>query len=155
MSSETIEPLLEKYPALKKENLLPLLQDIQSALGHLSDESLDLVAKHLNLPLNRVHGVATFYDQFRFQGKGQHHVRICKGTACHLNGSSTYLKEIEKHLRVRAGHISKDRRYSLEIANCLGACQSAPVIEIDGIYYTNVTPAQLHNLLSNLKEKPE
>ena len=153
MTTEQLELILSKYPVNKKDGLLPLLQDIQREEGHLTDALLNEVGKHLNIPPNKVYGVATFYDHFRFHSRGQYHIRICGGTACHLYNSSTYLEEIEKQLKVRAGNASKDRKFSLELTTCMGACDSAPVIQVNDSLYTHVNEAELDNIIRTLKEK--
>ena len=152
---EALEKLLSKYPANRKEGLLPILQDIQKEQGYLPEEFLGGVSKYLNLPVNKIYGVAAFYDQFRFHPLGQHHIQICRGTACHLYGSSTYLMELEKQLKVKAGSISRDRKFSLEISNCMGSCESAPVVRVNNIFYSHVTPEELTRIIRSLKEKTE
>jgi NADH-quinone oxidoreductase subunit E len=153
MTKEDLEIILSKYPGNKKDGLLPILQEIQDKQGYLTDELLAGVGKYLNLPSNKVYGVATFYDQFRFHPQGLYHIKLCRGTACHLFGSATYLEEIEKQLKVKAGTTSRDRRYSLEISSCMGACESAPVLLVNETYYAHVTPVDLEKILRSLKEK--
>ncbi len=155
MTKEILENILSKYPANKKDGLLPILQDVQNQQGYLTDELLAQVGKYLNLPLNKVYGVATFYDQFIFHPQGQYHIRICRGTACHLFGSATYLDELEKQLKVEVGNTSKDRRFSLEVSNCMGACESAPIVNINDVFYTHVTEPELSRIIHSLKEKTE
>ncbi|MCX6268243.1 MAG: NAD(P)H-dependent oxidoreductase subunit E [Bacteroidetes bacterium] len=155
MTKENLESIFSKYPGNKKDGLLPILQEIQDQQGYLTDELLAEVGKYLNLPSNKVYGVATFYDQFRFHSQGQYHIRICNGTACHLIGSSTYLAELEKQLKVKAGSTSKDRKFSIEISNCMGACDSAPVIQINDVFYTHVTDSDLDRCIRSIKEKTE
>ena len=155
MTKENLEIILSKYPVNKKDGLLPILQEIQNQQGYLTDELLAAVGKYLNLPANKVYGVATFYDQFRFHPQGLYHIRICRGTACHLFGTSTYLDELEKQLKVKAGNTSKDRKFSIEIANCMGACESAPILHVNESFYTHVTPADLDRIINTLKEKTE
>ncbi len=152
---ELLAKILSKYPAGKKEGLLPILQEIQKQQGFLPEELLSEVGKYLNLPANKVHGVAAFYDQFRFRPLGQTHFKICRGTACHLYGSSNYLSELEKQLKVKAGGTSRDRKFSLEITNCLGACESAPVLQVNDKYYPHVTPEELAKIIRSFKEKTE
>lgn len=153
MTTEMFQSILTRYPANRKDSLLPLLQEIQREQGYLTEEVLNGVGKYLNLPANKVYGVATFYDQFRFHPQGLYHIRICRGTACHLFGSSTFQAELERQLRVKAGQSSKDRRYSLEISNCLGACDSAPVVSVNDTVYTRVTAEMLTSIINGLKEK--
>jgi NADH-quinone oxidoreductase E subunit len=150
---ETLEKILQNYTPGRKEGLIPVLQEIQELQGYLTEEAVEKVGKHLNLPLNKVYGVAAFYDQFRFKPRGRHHIRICKGTACYLFGSSTFLKEIEGQLKVRAGHTSRDKKFSLEVVSCLGACGQAPVIQVNETHYTRVDAEQLNTIIRMLKEK--
>jgi NADH-quinone oxidoreductase E subunit len=149
---ETIERILQKYPAGKKESLIPLLQDIQKEEGRLSDATLNKVSRHMNIPLNKIYGVATFYDQFRFEKKGQYHIQICKGTACHLFNASTFQFEIEKLLQVKVGQTTKDGKFSLEIVNCLGACSNSPVISLNGVPHGNLSIERLQKIFSKIKD---
>ncbi len=155
MTSEDLEVIFSKYPANKKDGLLPIMQEIQETHGYLTTDLLAAVGKYLNIPANKVYGVATFYDQFRFHPRGLFHIRICRGTACHLFGASTYLNEFENQLKVKAGGTSKDRKFSLEISSCMGACESAPVVHINDTFYTKVTETELEKIIRSLKEKTE
>ncbi|MCK9423035.1 MAG: NAD(P)H-dependent oxidoreductase subunit E [Bacteroidales bacterium] len=147
--------ILSEYPAGKKEGLLPILQEIQKERGFLTEDVLADVSLHLNLPINKIYGVAAFYDQFHFHPHGRNHFRICNGTACYLFGSSTFLKELEKQLKVKAGSTSRDGKFSLEIVTCLGSCDQAPVILVNETYYTRVTPGDLNKIIHSLKDKEE
>jgi NADH-quinone oxidoreductase E subunit len=153
MTKEQLESIFSKYPANKKDALLPILQEVQDQHGYLTDELLATVGKYVNLPANKVYGVATFYDQFTFHPQGEYHIRICRGTACHLFGSSTFLDKLEEQLKVKAGSTSKDKKFSLEISNCMGACESAPIVHVNENFYTHVTEADLDAIIRSLKEK--
>ena len=150
---EIFEKILVRYPMNKKDRLLPILQELQKETGYLTDEMLTEVGDYLGMPVNKVFGVAAFYDQFRFKALGAFHIRICRGTACHLFGSTTYLSELEKQLKVKAGGTSRDKKFSLEIVNCMGACDSAPVLRVNDIFYPHVTPEGLNRIIQSLKEK--
>jgi NADH-quinone oxidoreductase E subunit len=150
-----LEKIRDKYPASNKDFLLPLLQELQKQQGYLTEDLLAEVGRYLNMPANKVYGVAAFYDQFRFRPLGRFHIQLCRGTACHLYGTATYLDELEKQLKVKAGGTSRDRRYSLEIADCMGACESAPVLRINDTFYPHVTPDELTRIINTLKEKTE
>jgi NADH-quinone oxidoreductase E subunit len=144
---EHIEIILRKYPQGKKEFLIPLLQEIQHETGHLSDQSIGEVSKYTNIPLNKIYGVASFYDQFRFVKKGRYHIQVCKGTACHVYRSTMLLTEVEKILQLKAGQTTRDGSFSLEIVSCLGACANAPVIAINGNAHGNLTLEELQKIL--------
>jgi len=149
-----IEQILDKYPPQKKEGLLPILQEIQKEQGFLTDETLELVSQHLCIPVNKLYAVAAFYDQFRHSPEGKYHIQICCGTACHIYGSSTYLKELEKQLKLKAGGSSRDRKFSLEVVNCMGACDRGPIIKVNANYHCRVNAEALNRIILSLKEQP-
>jgi NADH-quinone oxidoreductase E subunit len=148
-----MEKIFEKFPVKKPESLIPLLQEVQQEQGFLTDEIIEKVSVYLGIPSSRIYGLASFYDQFRFRPRGQYHIRICRGTTCYLCSSSSYLKEIEKILKVKAGSLSRDKKFSLETVNCMGGCSQAPVIKINDTYYNNISPAEFAAVIRALKEK--
>ena len=150
-----MDHIFEKYSLKKPENLIPLLQEIQETNGYLTDEIVEKVSAHLNIPNNRIYGVATFYDQFRFKRRGMFHVQVCRGTSCYLCSSSSYLKEIEKLLKVQDASVSRDKKFSLETVNCMGGCSQSPVIRINDRYYHHLNVADLGEIIRTLREKTE
>ncbi|MEI6884524.1 MAG: NAD(P)H-dependent oxidoreductase subunit E [Bacteroidota bacterium] len=150
-----MDHIFEKYALKKTENLIPLLQDIQLEHGYLTDEIIEKVSAHLSIPTNKIYGVATFYDQFRFKPKGKYHIQVCRGTSCYLCTSSSYLREIEKLIKIQAGGVSRDKKFSLETANCMGGCSHSPVIRINSTYYHNLGMSDLSRIIKTLREKTE
>jgi len=150
-----IKNILEKYPDPTRDNLIPILQDIQNCKGYLSRESIIEVGSYLNLPSSKIYGVATFYNQFRFQPKGKYHVQVCRGTACHVLGSATVLQELEKQLRVKAGETTHDGLFSMEVVACIGACGLAPVISVNGEFFAKITPDAIKKIIETLKDKEQ
>jgi NADH-quinone oxidoreductase E subunit len=148
----SVNKLLSRYPAHKRENLIPILQEIQENEGFLSKESLIEVGKYLSLPGSKIYGVATFYNQFRFEAQGKYHIQICRGTACHVLGSATVLTELEKNLKISAGQTSRDGLFSIEVVACIGACGLAPVIAINGEFYAKVDGAAIAQIVVDLKK---
>jgi len=155
MTKENLASVLARYPANRKECLLPILQDLQQQVGHLGDDLLTEVGKYLNLPANKVYGVAAFYDRFKFHPKGKYHIRICNGTSCHLEGSATLLAELEKCLKVRTGGTSRDKRFSLEVTTCMGGCSCSPVVVVNDAVHLHVTLEELGTIIRFMKEKTE
>jgi NADH-quinone oxidoreductase E subunit len=151
MMKNKTEEILKKYRGVGRDSLIPILQDIQEAEGWLSEEALASVGVLLEIPASKVYGVATFYNQFRFQPKGRFHIQVCRGTACHVLGSATVLEEIKKSLKVDVDETTKDGLFSLEIVACLGTCGLAPVININGNFYAGVTKASLREILESYK----
>ncbi len=152
---EIVKQILEKYPSYKKESLIPILQDLTKQTDGLSEERLQSVSSYLGIPLNKTYGILTFYDQFRLPAKGKYHFQVCNGTSCHLNESSGLLSRIEELLQLKAGSISRDKRFSLEAVSCLGACAQGPVISVNGVFHTHVSREFLSKIVGQLKETKE
>ena len=144
---------MQNYPNSGRENLIPFLQDIQEKNGWLSENSIIKVGEHLKLPVCKIYGVATFYNQFCFQPKGKYHIQVCRGTACHVLGSLTVLQEVEKNLKIKPDETSKDGLFSLEVVACIGACGLAPVICINGEFHAKVTADSIKEILENYKQQ--
>jgi NADH-quinone oxidoreductase subunit E len=153
MSISTIEHIIEKYPEAKREYLIPLLQDIQSVEGYLSRESVVKVGHHLKLPTSKIYGVATFYNQFRFNAPGKFHIQVCRGTACHVKGSSNLLDTIKRELKINPGQTSRDGMFSLEVVACLGACGLAPLVCINGEFHATVDNKKIKKILKGLRSE--
>ena len=142
MSSPVVDitPILQQYPQCRRDALIPILQEVQQVHGYLSRESVTEIGKHLQLPSSKIYGVATFYNQFRFQPLGEYHVQVCRGTACHVKGSEKVLAAVSRELKIIPGETTRDGLFSLEVVACIGACGLAPVISINGEFYAGVTP---------------
>jgi len=151
--SQTIDEIIRKYLNTQRDSLIPILQEIQEELGYLSEEAIVKVGEYLKLPSSKIYSVATFYDQFRFEPKGKFNIRICRGTACHVDGSEAVLREVERQLKISAGQTTRDRMFSIEVVNCIGACGIAPVIAINGDFYNKITPANIREIIQSCKEK--
>ncbi len=147
-----VAAILEKYPDAGREALIPLLQDVQEEQGYISREAIKAISKHLGLPTSKIYGVATFYNQFRFEPRGKYHIQICRGTACHVKGSATVLEVLTRELKLEAGHTSRDGMFSLEVVACIGACGLAPVMSINGVFYAGLTPKKVREILDTYRE---
>jgi NADH:ubiquinone oxidoreductase subunit E len=146
-------PVLAHWPRGRRESLIPVLQEIQEREGWLSRASLLAVAAHLELSPAKVHGVATFYNQFRLTAPGRQHIAVCRGTACHVIGSATVLQTLEGELGIAAGQTSRDGEFSLEVVACLGACSMAPVIAVGGEFHGKLTAKGIPKLVRALRER--
>ena len=152
-TTESIEPILARYAGARRDALIPILQEVQEAEGFLSRESVIRIGRHLGLPASKIYGVATFYNQFRFQPKGKYHVMVCRGTACHVKGSLKVLEMVSKSLGIKPGQTTRDKVFSLEVVACMGACGLAPVVNVNGEFYAKVTPKKLANIIAECREK--
>jgi len=149
----TTENILTKYANAERDSLIPILQEIQESEGWLSEQAITEVGALLQMPVSKVYGVATFYNQFRFQPQGIFHIQVCRGTACHVLGSATVLEELKKKLKIGVGETTKDGLFSLEIVACIGTCGLAPVININGNFHAGVTTESLEEIIESYKEK--
>lgn len=148
-----VETILDNYKTAGRDSLITILQEIQSSEGYLSRPSISEVGRHLNIPVSKIYGVATFYNQFRFEPYGKYNIQVCRGTACHVLGSSTVLQELEKTLKIKAGQTTRDGMFSIEVVACIGACGLAPVICINGQFFAKVSSPGIKEIIENYKAK--
>ena len=151
--NDIVKSVLKNHPRAGRDALIPILQEVQEEQGYLSREVVADISRHLNLPATKLYGVATFYNQFRFQPKGKYHFMVCRGTACHVKGSSRSLEMAQKFLRLKPGQTSRDRLFSLEVVACMGACGLSPVVNVNGEFYAKITPQKLVKIIRECKDK--
>jgi NADH:ubiquinone oxidoreductase subunit E len=149
--AEEIDLILKKYKQGKREDLIPLLQEIQENDGFLSEEAFVKVGSFLGLSTTKIYGLATFYDRFRFIPAGRIKIRICNGTSCYLNGSQSLISKIKEETGILPGQTTRDGIFSYEIVSCVGGCSNGPVINVNGQYYTGVNADQLPEMIKKLK----
>ncbi|MGE5364709.1 MAG: NADH-quinone oxidoreductase subunit NuoE [Bacteroidota bacterium] len=156
--------IFSNYSPGDKSNLIALLQDIQNIYGFLPENALQDISDFLEMPISRIYGVATFYNQFRLKPLGKNIVRVCRGTACHVKGSANILFALETALNIKAGETTRDKNFTLETVACIGACSIAPVININNDYYGRATVKEIPRILKKYspltdadsqEEKPE
>lgn len=128
-----IDAILDRYPS-HPQNLISLLQDVQAEYDYISPQHLNLICGHVGVPLSRAWSVATFYKSFSLEPRGEHEIKVCLGTACHLKGGPRIVEALERDLSIQRGQTTEDLRLTLETVNCLGACALAPVVMIDDDY---------------------
>ncbi len=129
------------------QQLIPILQHCQSERGYISWATVTQIADYLGVSEAHVYGVASFYTQFRFEKPGDHQVRICLGTACHVQGGKLLSEEIQKVIGIEPGEISQDGEFEFHEVACLGCCAQAPVVEIDNRIHGKVTRKKLNKVL--------
>jgi len=146
---ELIEQIVEHYDR-DVGMLIPMMQDLQAECGYLRRQELRCLGKHLKVPLSRLYAAATFYSSFRLAPKGAHEVTLCMGTVCYLKGAPRICEAISREFRVEPGGTTRDRLFSFQAVNCVGACALAPVMMVDGKYYDGVTAETAVEILSGL-----
>ena len=132
----------------ERKSLIPVLQKVQGKLGYLSEEAISEIAHFLRLSENEIYGVSSFYAQFRFQRPGEHTVKICMGTACHVRGGPRIMEAVERELGIQSGQTTEDYKYSLERVACFGSCALAPVMVVDKTVYGRVSSAKAREVIN-------
>ena len=133
--------------------LIPLLQDIQEAVGYIPPESIEPVAEALNLFPSQVQGVISFYTGLSLKPKGKYVIRACRGTACHVKGGRSILRFMKKELGLDEGETSPDYQFTLETIACLGACFLAPAMLVNRTYFGKLSPPKLTTILAEYRKK--
>jgi NADH-quinone oxidoreductase subunit E len=134
----------------ERSSLIAILQDIQEAYRYLPKDILAYVSKELLIPLTRIYEVATFYKAFSLTPQGEHIVKLCVGTACHVRGAANILDKLERDLRLKPGQTSRDFKFTLETVNCVGACALGPVMVLDGEYHGQVNLKKVDKVIGSL-----
>lgn len=147
-----IDPLIEKYKS-KKGNLIPLLQGTQNIYGYLPREAFLKISELTGLKLSEMYGVATFYTQFRLNPVGKHIIKVCHGTACHVQNATAISEALEDALGIKDGETTEDRLFTLESVACLGCCSLAPVMMIGDETYGKLTGNQAVKIVKEIKIK--
>jgi NADH-quinone oxidoreductase subunit E len=132
--------------------LIPILQGVQDEIGYLPPEVMERIAERAGVPAARVFGVASFYSQFRLEPVGRHIVRVCEGTACHVQGALAITEAILDELDVREGETTADGKFTVEPVACLGCCSLAPVIMIGEDTFGRLTPDDARKIVREYGE---
>jgi len=150
-----LDKILNKYKK-QKGALIPILQEAQSALGYLSEETLSYIAKATHRTLAQVYGVVTFYTQFRLEPIGRHLVRICHGTACHVGGAEDIDASVCGHLDLsEEGGTTEDMGFTVEKVVCVGACSLAPIMIVDGVAHGRLTSDKARNVIRGYQKEKQ
>jgi NADH:ubiquinone oxidoreductase subunit E/CheY-like chemotaxis protein len=134
------------------DEVIPMLQMVQSRLGYLPENALEEIARRTGRPTAAVFGTATFYEQFRLAPVGRHIIRVCRGTACHVKGSDRILEEIRNRFNLSPGETSPDRQFTLETVACFGSCAIAPVVVMDDSVRGRMNPANACQCLADVRK---
>jgi NADH-quinone oxidoreductase E subunit len=149
--STDLDSIIKKYKQGKREDLIPLLQEIQEEMGFLSEEAIVKTGNFLGLSTTKIYGLATFYDKFRFIPAGRIEIKICHGTSCFLNGSQSIINKIKEETGINHGQTTRDGNFSYEIVSCMGGCNNGPVITVNGEFHSHIKAEQLPELIKKLK----
>lgn len=150
MNPETIFKILKGHNG-GNGSLISILEDIQNQFSYLPREALEIVSRETGKSLVDIYGVATFYKLFKLTPRGEHLISCCLGTACHVRRAPTIAQELQRQLGIKSGETTKDKKFTLETVNCLGACALGPVVVVDGKYFPNVNIAQVREIIENVR----
>ena len=142
--NELIEPFLGK-----KGMVIPVLQCLQEEYGYLPRPVVEQVSKRMRIPLSKLYGVITFYAQFKLSPRGKYIINVCKGTACHIQGSPKIAERIQEILGIESGETTPDLKFTLEEVACIGACALAPVITINDNPHGRLSPDVIQEILDS------
>ena len=134
-----------------RQELLELLIETQNKFGYLSGELLVEIAESLGLSASEVYGVATFYSFLSAKPQGRNVIRVCKSVPCFLKSSQLIIESVEKELGIKPGETTPDSRFSFELTNCIGACDKAPAMMINGDVYGDLTSEKISEILAGYK----
>jgi NADH-quinone oxidoreductase subunit E len=145
-----LDQLIEKLKD-KKGNMIPLLQGVQDIYGYIPHEAFLKLSKETGLKLNEMYGVATFYTQFRLNPVGKHIIKVCHGTACHVQNAQVITDALQDALKIEDGETTEDNLFTLESVACLGCCSLAPVMMIGDSTYGKLTGKEAVKIVKELK----
>lgn len=153
MEKLQIEEIIERH-RFEEADLIGILQDLQEyhPNKYLPKDSLEYISKILNIPLNRVYHIATFFKAFSLKPRGKNLITVCVGTACHVKGSEKILDKLQNELNIKAGETTKDLMFTLEAVNCLGCCALAPVVVVNSEYYGHINQTKISKILKSLQK---
>ena len=148
-TKEQEEKLLEMIRTQKNEKgaLMPVMQQAQDIYGYLPIEVQKIISDEMQIPMEKIYGVATFYSQFALQPKGKYQISVCLGTACYVKGSGEIYEKLQETLKIKGGECTLDGKFSLEACRCVGACGLAPVMMINDEVYGRLTAEEVQQIL--------
>jgi len=148
MDIDKVDLIMKEYE-YRHDALISMMQDVQRLENYLPRETLEYISNKLEVPLTLVFNIATFYKSFSLEPRGRHIIKVCVGTACHLNGALQNKEQIERILNIQEQGTTSDGMFSLEMVNCIGTCALAPATMVDKDYYGEVAPGKIENILSS------
>ena len=144
----SIVSIIGDYAPRDKSNLIAILQQVQKAEGYITSEAVTSISSHLSISRSQIFGVASFYSQFRFNPPGRNSIRICLGTACHVQGGDFLLNALRSEIGISPNETTPDARFDLERVACLGCCALAPVVMINDDIFSNISVIKLKEILN-------
>lgn len=150
---QEIDHWLAKYPEDQRQSaVLAALRELMHTDGYLKTEKMDAVADYIGMPEIAVYEVGSFYSMYELKPVGRHNISVCTNVSCMLCGSDKIVEHIESKLGIKTGESTPDGRFYLKKEEeCLAACCGAPMMQVDHVYYENLTPEKVDEILDNLE----
>jgi len=145
-----VEELRKRFPN-SKALTIPVLWMVQEEHGWISDQAVEEIAKLLELPVNHVYGVVSFYTMFNRKPVGKYHIQMCTNVSCQLLGAEKLSEYVCRKLDVRVGETTQDKIFTVTEVECLGSCGTAPMMQVNDDYYENLTEEKIDELLRRLQ----
>ena len=152
MEEHNIEGVIERHGA-DSGALIQILLDVQEEYRYLPKDALIKISDRLDIPLSKAYALATFFKAFSLVPRGEHIVRVCLGTACHVGGGVKIIEELERKLKIKSGETTEDLQFSLDAVNCLGCCGLAPVVTVNEDIYGKVTSNKVPKVLKKYSKQ--
>lgn len=147
-----LEEIISSYKP-DRRYALAAMQDMQRTFNYVPEEGIEALAEHLNVSAISLYSMATFYKALSLKPKGEHIIKICNGTACHLRGSTNLVTGVERELSIAPGDVTPDGKFSLELVNCLGSCALSPVLVVDDDIHGKVRLEQIPKILDTYRDE--
>jgi NADH-quinone oxidoreductase subunit E len=145
--ARSIVSIIRHYAPGDRSNLIAILQDVQKREGYITRAAVEKISNHLNVSKSQIFGVASFYSQFKFNPPGRNSVKICLGTACHVQGGDFLLSALKSEIGISPNETTDDGKFDLERVACLGCCALAPVIMVNDAIFSNMSVVKMKELL--------
>ncbi|MFH2094306.1 MAG: NADH-quinone oxidoreductase subunit NuoE [Bacteroidota bacterium] len=161
MDNQTVSEKKEiknfKIDLIKKKDqdgvLIPLLQSAQDSYGYIPEKAIHYISEVVGIPAADIYGVITFYSQFRLHPLGEYVIKVCEGTACHVNGAKNIVRAIKDELQISIKETTEDGLFTFQSVACLGCCSLAPAIMINSETFGNLTPDKTKKILNDFRNK--
>ena len=151
MELKNVDAIVDRYDG-SPASLLAIMQDVQDEARYLPREAMERVAERLEVPIARVYQMATFFESFHLEPRGEHICTVCMGTACHVRGASRLVEQLERDLEIKSGETTEDLKFTIEEVNCVGACALGPLVIVDDKYHGNMTSGSLQKVVKKLRK---
>jgi NADH-quinone oxidoreductase subunit E len=153
MELNKVDKIIDAHGA-KYASLVSIMQDVQDEATYLPRAAVERISERLDVPLAQVYRLATFFESFHLEPRGEHICTVCVGTSCHVRGAPKLVKQLEQDLKIPSGGTTKDNKFTIEEVHCVGACAVGPLVIVDDQVQGKMTGDKLHKVIETIGKKP-